>query len=355
MKKIRRSQGSALAFLDVMACGLGVAILLFLIVKHNTGSSDTESSQQETEENRVELLAQLNEQKDRLGQELAFAEQQKNLRRERSAQLSEIEAKQQTLADLNRQIQSETIRKTKLEQEVVATQPRQATDILEDSQVGEEQYLLGLEVKGQNIAILIDRSASMTDELLIEIISRKIRSDSDKKKGPKWKRTLRTVKWLLNRVPEKSNVIAVVFNDRARILNGGRWATGRDGNALQAIVDEVAQLVPTGATNLEAALKTLKTVSPSPSDIYIITDGLPTKSSSSPILLSRCRNKATVVSGECRKAYFQRSLSSAAPPRGRKVNVILLPLEGDPEAAPQYWAWTAKTGGLLLIPSTNWP
>ena len=355
MRRTRRNHGSALAFLDVMACGLGVAILLFLIVKHNIGSSEAESSQHETEENRVELLAQLNEQKDQLGRELAFAEQQNRLRREQSNQLSEIEAKQTILADLNRQIESEKARKTKLEQEIVSTQPRRSTDVFEDSHLGEEKYLLGLEVKGSHIAILIDRSASMTDDLLIEIISRKIRSDSEKKEGPKWKRTLRTVKWLLNRVPEKSSVIAVVFNDRARILNGGHWATGRDGNALQGIVDEVNQLVPTGATNLEAALRTLKTVSPPPSDIYVITDGLPTKSLSSPILLSKCRNKAAVVSGECRRAYFQRSLSSAAPSKGRKVNVILLPLEGDPEAAPEYWAWTAKTGGLLLIPSANWP
>ena len=38
-----------------------------------------------------------------------------------------------------------------------------------------------------------------------------------------------------------------------------------------------------------------------------------------------------------------------------ETNVILLPLEGDPEAAPNFWMWTANTGGLLLIPSKDWP
>ena len=68
-----------------------------------------------------------------------------------------------------------------------------------------------------------------------------------------------------------------------------------------------------------------------------MTDGLPTRSLSSPGLLSGCsKNSTGKVSGECRKRLFAASLRNAAPPAGRKVHVILLPLEGDPEAAPAF-------------------
>ena len=359
MRTSRRSQGSAIAFLDVMACGLGVAILLFLIVKHNIGSNEEESSRQETEENRVELLAELNEEKEQLARELELAAQRREIAqaksREQQEKFDQFEAKQNEIIQLNQQIKSETIRKTVLEQEIVSIQPKQSDDVLEETRVGEENYLLGLEVKGRYIAILIDRSASMTDDLLIEVISRKVRSDADKKKGAKWKRTMRTATWLLNRLPEKSSVMVVVFNDSARKLNKGRWASGRDANALQSIADELDQLVPTGATNLEAALTELRNVSPAASDVYVITDGLPTKGSTSLKFRVKCKKNAKVVSGECREAFFQKSIRNASLPRSSTVNVILLPLEGDPEAAPNYWNWTSATGGLLLIPAPNWP
>jgi hypothetical protein len=41
--------------------------------------------------------------------------------------------------------------------------------------------------------------------------------------------------------------------------------------------------------------------------------------------------------------------------KGVKVNVILLPIEGDPQASPEFWNWTASTGGLLISPAESWP
>lgn len=334
-------------------------MLLFLIVKHNTGAEVGESNAQELEMMHAEELAQLNDEKDRLSEQLNVIGQRKATEREQknkqADQLATLKAKQNELASLNRQTELEKARKSVLENEIISIQPAQSTDVISDPQVGEEEYLLGMKVEGQRIAILIDRSASMTDELLIDIIARKIRSNADKKKGPKWKRTTRTAKWLLNRLPKNSNVIVIAYNDRARMLNGGRWVAARDGKVLQSILDEINQVVPTGATNLEAALRALQKVSPATSDIYIVTDGLPTKSVSSSGLLSNCNKNTQVISGKCRQMLFQTSLSKSAPPKSKKVNVILLPLEGDPQAAPEYWNWTAGTGGLLLIPAAGWP
>ena len=38
-----------------------------------------------------------------------------------------------------------------------------------------------------------------------------------------------------------------------------------------------------------------------------------------------------------------------------KINVILLPLEGDPQASSNFWKLTAKNNGLLFVPSKDWP
>ena len=115
----------------------------------------------------------------------------------------------------------------------------------------------------------------MTDERLIDIIARKVRTDAEKRKGPKWRRTLRTARWLLHRLPAGSEVAVIAFNDEAKMLRGEGWADARDRTTLQALVDELDRLVPSGATNLEAGLRALGRLSPGATDIYLVTDGLP--------------------------------------------------------------------------------
>ena len=44
------------------------------------------------------------------------------------------------------------------------------TDIIKIENKGEENYILGLKVEGRKIIILLDASASMTNEKLIDII-----------------------------------------------------------------------------------------------------------------------------------------------------------------------------------------
>ena len=355
----RREQGSLMAFLDVMACGLGAAILLFLIVKHHTEAA-VEPDAGERGAAATETLAALREEAQTLAERIAQAQRESEARRVQEARAASAESAQDAararLAEIEREIELARARNAALRERVESIEPHQAADVIEDVRGGEENYLLGLKVEGRRIAILIDRSASMTDERLIDIIARKVRADAEKRQGPKWRRTLRTARWLLHRLPAGSEVAVIAFNDEAKVLHREGWADGRDRAALQALFDELDRLVPTGATNLEAGLRALGRLSPAATDIYVVTDGLPTRSLSSPGLLSGCtKNPRGKVSGECRKLLFAASLRNAAPPAGRKVHVILLPLEGDPEAAPAFWNWTARAGGVLLTPARGWP
>lgn len=351
MRINRRAPRNQLAFLDVMACGLGAVILLFLIVRHHAETATA----RDADTRAADQLAQLEELN---AEAAALAEQLEQARyqnAERHAQLRSMDADRARLAELERALELAEARKAALSEQVKSMDTREAADVIEERNLGEEQYLLGLRVAGPRIAILVDRSASMTDARLIDVITRKVRSDAEKQRGAKWQRTLRTVRWLLQRVPENSEVTVIAFNDKARALGGGGWNAGRDQAALTGLFQALGRLIPTGATNLEAGLLALGKLSPGATDVYVVTDGLPTQSVNSPGLGSGCSRKQQKVSGECREALFYASLRHSAPRPGIKVHVILLPLEGDPQAAPAYWNWTAQAGGLLITPANNWP
>ena len=363
MRARRREPGSQMAFLDVMACGLGAVVLLFLIVKHHAGTAVEPEAGDGTAAG-AEALAALREEAETLAGQIEEAQRHRRQSRERrdreiragERRKRQEEADRARLAEIEHGIERAQARNAALRSEVEAIDPDRADDVIEDVRDGEEDYLLGLKVEGRRIALLIDRSASMTDERLIDVIARKIRPDAEKKQGPKWRRTLRVARWFLHRLPAGSRVAVIAFNDRAKALHGGGWADGRDKAVLRGIFGELDRLVPTGATNLEAGLRALGNLSPGATDVYVVTDGLPTRSLASPGLLSGCSGKEKArVSGACRKALFYASLRKSAPPPGSKVHVILLPLEGDPEAAPAYWNWTSQAGGLLMTPARSWP
>ena len=42
-------------------------------------------------------------------------------------------------------------------------------------------------------------------------------------------------------------------------------------------------------------------------------------------------------------------------PEGIPVNIILMPLEGDIDAAAAYWKLASDTQGSFLMPSDDWP
>ncbi len=354
MRTRRRDTPLGLALLDVMACGLGAVILLFLIIKHNTGSL-AEPTPVDTTHYQT-ALDNLQAQKDLLTSEIEQQARLQEIYRDSQAELEKANlAKTRELRHLQQQIEAETQKKSSLEQQVATQQPRQTVDVVENIRQSEEDYLIGLKVEGRNIVLLVDSSASMTDEKLIDIITRKFKSSAAKQQGPKWQRTMRTVKWLLNRLPEGSEVGIVAFNETAEALNGGKWTASKDANGIESLFDEINGLIPSGATHLGAGLEAVTANFRSVSDLYIVTDGLPTKGRVSALLSAACGLGRDTVSGQCRLEFFRSSTNRFLRGYGSKINVILMPLEGDPEAVAAYWTLAAHTGGTLLSPAAGWP
>ena len=343
----RRSSDFNLSFLDIMGCGLGAVILIFLIIKHNVdhGSIESdvlvqqlESLQREAQQlqSKIDNIAQLNSEEQLLGEELA--------QRRQSSQtaLGAIDERITNQQTVNAQLQASN--KETLEQ--------QSADIVEDTPRGEEQYLVGLKVEGPRIAILVDRSASMTDENLIDVFRYKVGTDPERRAAPKWRRAKRTVRWLLNRVPANSQVTVLGFGEQSESLGPAGWFQTSQAQAVTDTLAQLEQLTPTGPTNLQVAFEQLRSLSPAPSDVYVITDGLPTKVTGR---MRRCARGDT-VSPRCRLELFsdmRRGISSQLSQL--KLNVVLLPLEGDWDAANAYWNLAVATGGLMISPPRAWP
>ncbi|WP_206675303.1 vWA domain-containing protein [Mariprofundus sp. NF] len=337
-----------------MASGLGAIILVLILVKFDVGQSTPEADLLQADLQRLEqqdesLKRSLNQRdRDALAEAAKMATVQaeiRTLKREISQKSDALKQQQVVMSSVKNSIKNA---------------PRaKKDDVVESGSGGEEDYIMGLKVEGRKILYLIDSSASMTDEKLIEIIRRKNSSDAEKKRGPKWQRTKRIVQWLLARSPQSSQVAVVAFNKQVKVLGGSGWFNARDASAIGQVQRELDQFVPTGATNLQLGLQ--KAASLNPTDIYLVTDGLPTAgesrySSLNPFaacssLLGRSNN----ISGLCRVKLFRQTVAESAPGRDTKVNVVLLPIEGDPQAAPEFWRWSAATGGLLITPAVSWP
>ena len=353
MRRHRKSEGFNLAFLDIMSCGLGAVVLVFMLVKHNVGSSTTESDLLAADVQRLEL------QEEELQQTL---EQLLNISQSEAEKIAQLRAK---LTQLEQSISQKKLSLVQKKDQLAAlkndisTRPiAQKDDLVEDNRGGEENYLMGLKVEGRRIAVLIDSSASMTDEKLLDIIKRKNGSAAGKKRGPKWLRTRKTVRWLLARVPKTSQLAVISYNASVKSLGSTNWLKADNAATLQAIYSELDTIVPEGATNLQKGLQAVS--GRGATDLYVITDGLPTVGESRYASLnpfascSSLLGKSSTISGECRVKLFRQTIKDTNL-SGVKVNVILLPIEGDPDAANEYWGWAALSGGLLISPAVNWP
>lgn len=337
-----------------MSCGLGAIILIFMLIKHNVDNAVVETELLQADLQR--LQSQEREIQNTVSSVKIQIQETDEAVRAASGKLTDLQssitAQSQETTQNQRQV-------AQLKKAIESTSAAEKSDVVENTKVGEQNYLMGLKVEGPKIAILLDHSSSMTDETLIDVIHRKNSPEAVQRQGPKWTRSKEIVKWLLARLPRSSDVAVIAFNSKAKILGGAGWQSGTDAAAISNIMQELDGLTPTGATNLQIGLTTLAPLKPT--NVYIITDGLPTDGESNYRSLnpfSACGSligKSTTISGDCRVKLFRQTITESSPPNGAVINVILLPIEGDPQASPEFWAWTAATGGLLISPAGNWP
>ncbi len=351
-----------LSFLDIMSCGFGAAILLFLIVKHNAEANlpVTDTMQNLTAEARLlekEVLegklglAELTNTSEETSREIVIAE---GLARRVQEQIEESEGRLATLKERSASDELEALKAqvSELEEKKQALEAdldNTGQDTRSFTGQGQRQYLTGLRLGGQRILELLYSSASMLDKTIVNNNRRRNMSDQQKRKSKKWQQAVATTDWLSARFPLPSKYQIYAFNTEVTPILPGtkdRWLAVDDLEQLNGAIDSLQHIVPQGGTSLENAFLAARQLQPPPDNIYLITDGLPTQGKTTKTSGSR-------VSGKQRLKIFNASLQALPP--GVPVNVILAPLEGDPLAAHSFWRLAIRTNGSFMSPAEDWP
>jgi hypothetical protein len=213
---------------------------------------------------------------------------------------------------------------------------------------GDRQYLTGLTLGGERVMILVDGSASMLADTVVNAVRRRNMEPKQRVQSPKWRWTVRTVEWLLAQLPPSSRFQIYIFNTEAGpalVGSEGEWLDAADSLQLEEAVDGLKAFAPEGGTSLENAITALKDFAEPPDNLFLLTDGLPTQGATPP--------GSAMVSGEQRRRNFLSAVGKL--PIGIPVNTILFPMEGDPEAAALFWQFAMTTQGALIAPSRDWP
>ncbi len=352
----------SLSFLDVMSCGFGAAVLFFVII---TAISDQSPAAAMTSTGDPELRAErMRAVRDlaRVQFELEEAEREQSAAAADSQRLvSAIEAQSKRLSILEDDTlaQQERIEKLKADLEArekqnerlsaaSVTPDRDAASLTRFAGDGRRQYLTSLKLDGRRLLILVDTSASMLDQTIVNVLRRRNMERSRQLQAPKWKRAVATVAWLAANIEPGTQFQIYSFDTEARPVledTAGNWIEAGDGTDLQRAVDALRATVPSGGTNFHAAFDVAKQLNPKPDNIFFLVDGLPTRGRGAPT--------ASTVSAKQRLDHFRNAvggLGQSAP-----FNVILFPMEGDPLAAGALWELAQVTGGSFMAPSKDWP
>jgi len=335
-----------------MACGFGAVTLLFLILRHNEMQIEVpdihlaaevkllEEDIRDASEDKVELLNSLEE----IELEVVTAQ---GLSRRFLTELQEIEESIQSdpdenIAMLRRQVEE-------LERETASMEEIEFGDkVRQFIGEGNRQYLTGLKLGGERVLILVDGSASMLADSVVNAIRLRNMEEAQKKSASKWQWTMHTVEWLLAQLPPSSRFQVYMFNTEATpaiIGSEGEWLDAADSLQLEEAVAGMKEFSPGGGTSLENAFAAISDFAEPPDNLFLLTDGLPTQGKNPPTKY--------MVSGEQRRRNFINAVAKL--PRGMPVNSILFPMEGDPEAAALFWQLAMTTRGAFIAPSRDWP
>jgi hypothetical protein len=361
----RKTEVFSLSFLDVIACGFGAVVLFYTIIAAQAGvqrqerNDDLQAEVDRLEEEVLEgyknlvvlrnslqkiedpktppegLADRIIEEVEELKQQLAEAEKETLSKREA---IERLKQDLKSLDEGNRRLQAGT-----------PSPGKPGTRIKGFVGSGDRQYLTGLKVGGERVLILVDASASMLDETIVNVIRLRNMTESRRLGAPKWRRATATADWVTAQIPAKSKWQLYAFNTQARpVLAGtaGKWLDGDDAKSLNDAVRALKTTIPTDGTSLENAFAVVTQFSPRPDSVILVTDGLPTQGASPPAVRK-------TVDGDARLKLFERAIGRF--PQGVPLNVILLPMEGDPMAPGAFWAFSRRTGGAFLIPARDWP
>jgi hypothetical protein len=363
-RRRRKIETFGLSFLDCICCGFGAVILFYTVISAQSGLERLRQTDDLTAEvNRLEEevltgtrnLVVLRNALEKTQSETASAAERA------SRILTELEQRRLQVARFDEESLARRRHIEKLKADIKALE--EGAKRLEGGSVdsgppgqqvrsfrgtGDRRYITGIRMRGARVLILVDRSASMLHQDLVNIIRLRNTNDIQKRAAAKWRRAVDTVDWLTTQLPPGSQFQIYGFNTRAVPVvaeTKGQWQDSGDPDVLARHIEALRTLVPEDGTSLVNAFAAARAMSPQPDQIILITDGLPTQ--------GRGPGSRKYVDAGVRAKLFDEALNDL--PRKVPVDVILLPMKGDLPAAHRFWQLARATRGVLLMPSKDWP
>ena len=354
----------SMSFLDCMSCGFGAVVLFFMIINANsdvTSSDQTKALQAETNLLQIEVLrgrknlalartsiqkldTERTEAKDQISIIKALiAELQAELAKYDKDTLAKIQRVEKLQSDI-KSLQDEVRRllAIKREQDAAGRQVRTFKG------EGDRQYLTGLKLGGDRTLILVDRSASMLHETVVNILRRRNLPESEQLLSRKWRQVVASVDWLTSQLREDSEYQIYMFNNVAQpVIKGtdGQWLKVGDGAQINTAIRVLRRTVPRNGTNMHAAFKVVHDMNPRPDNVILLVDGMPT--------MSAATTAKSVIGGGERLNLFHSAVQEL--PGGIPINIMLYPMEGDFDAPISFWSLALKTRGSFISVSRDWP
>ena len=357
----RQTTTFSMSFLDVISCGFGAVVLFYTIISAQAGLY------------RIKENTELNSEAKRLEQEvldgykhlaeLRTALESTEHRKIRAAGLSaemqeKLRATEEELARFEHDTlaRRESLERLKADLKSLEESTRRLkaaappTELQSRTPVVDRQQLVTLKVDGRRVLILVDASASMLDETLVNVIRLRNMPPERRIGSAKWQQAVNTVEWVAARLPQTTQFQIYAFDTAPRPLvegTGGRWMSAGDASQVEKALAALRETAPTGGSSLQNAFAVLKTLDPAPDSVILVTDGLPTQGDKPPLM-------RTLVTAEQREDLMQdavKSLPQSPPP----FSVVLLAMEGDPSAPIFFWRLARATGGAFLSPAKDWP
>ena len=357
----RRTQTFSMSFLDVISCGFGAVVLFYTIISAQAGlyrikeSSDLSAESRRLEQevldgykHLAELRNALSSTEDRTVRAAGLSREVLEKLKETEEELARYEydtlARRASLERLKADLKSleEGTRRLK------AMAP--PDDEPEAPRIEDRQQLVTLRVDGRRVLVLVDASASMLDETLVNIIRLRNMPAGRRIAATKWQQAVNTVEWVTARLPEATQFQLYAFDTAPRPLvegSAGRWLDVGDAAQVEAALASLRKTAPIGGTSLQNAFAVMKSLDPAPDNVILITDGLPTQGDKPPLV-------RTLVTMEQREDLMRDAVKTL-PPSPPPISVVLLPMEGDPSAPIYFWRLARTTGGGFLSPARDWP
>ncbi len=362
-RKRRSGEIFSMSFLDCMSCGFGAVILFFMIINSQSdiNTDQTKALQAETDKLEIEVL------EGRKNLALARTSIQK-LETEEDEALDQISIIKALIAELQAELakyDDDTLAKIKaieklqadiksLEEEVKRLLALKKEDDAAGQRVrsfkgeGDRQYLTGLKLGGERTLILVDRSASMLHETIVNIIRRKNLPESEQLLSRKWRQVVASVDWLTSQFRPNSEYQIYMFNNVTQpVIKGteGVWLKADDGTQLDEAIRTLRRTVPKNGTNMYSAFQVIRDMNPRPDNVILLVDSMPTMDAAT-------TTKRVIGAGERLNLF---TAATQVIPSGIPINIMLYPMEGDSQAAASFWALALSRSGSFISVSHDWP